>query len=120
MSFATVWLGLVNYARVERGDYVIINTASSSVGLSAIQVVRRSRGVPIALTRTPAKVQALKEAGASHVIVTEKEDVPQAVLKLADYRGPRVVFDAAGGKTFSSLVAAAAPETVILVYGVLG
>jgi NADPH:quinone reductase-like Zn-dependent oxidoreductase len=50
MSFATVWLGLVNYARVERGDYVIINAGSSSVGLSAIQVVRRSRGVPIALT----------------------------------------------------------------------
>jgi NADPH:quinone reductase-like Zn-dependent oxidoreductase len=62
MSCTTAWLGLVNYSRIERGDYVIINAASSSVGLSAIQVARRSGGIPITLARTPAKVEALKEA----------------------------------------------------------
>ena len=29
MSFTTAWLGLVNYARVEQGDDVIINAAPS-------------------------------------------------------------------------------------------
>jgi NADPH2:quinone reductase len=119
MSFAAAWLGLVHYARVERGDHVMINAASSSAGLCAIQVVRRSRGIPIALTRTPSKVQALRDAGATHVIVTEQEDVADAVLKLTDKRGARVIFDAVGGKAFSSLVAAAAPEGIILMYGVL-
>jgi threonine dehydrogenase-like Zn-dependent dehydrogenase len=53
------------------------------------------------------------------VIVTEKEDAQQTVLMLTDNRGARVIFDAVGGKAFSSHVAAAAPEGVILVFGVL-
>lgn len=71
------------------------------------------------MTRTEAKAEALREAGASHVIVTENEDVAQAVLKITDQRGARVIFDAVGGRAFPSLVAAAAAEGIILVYGVL-
>lgn len=120
MSFTTAWLVLVHHARVGKGDYTIIDAASSSVGLSAIQIARRSGAVPIALTRTPSKAKALEEAGARGVIVTSKEDAQQVVLKLTDGQGARVIFDAVGGKEFSSLVAAAAAEGIILVYGALG
>ena len=71
------------------------------------------------MTRTKAKAQALRDAGASHVIVTENQDVTQAVLKITDQRGARVIFDAVGGKGFSSLVSAATPDGIILVYGAL-
>lgn len=74
-------------------------------------------GLP--MFRTEAKAQALRDAGASHVIVTENEDVDQAVLKITDQRGARLIFDAVEGKAFSSLVAAAATEGIILVYGAL-
>lgn len=119
MSFATAWAGLVDYARIAPGDFVVINAASSSVGLSAIQIASRAGAKSIALTRTNAKAQALRDAGAAHVIVTEYEDVAQAVLKITDQRGARIVFDAVGGKAFSSLVTAASPEGIILVYGAL-
>jgi NADPH:quinone reductase-like Zn-dependent oxidoreductase len=51
--------------------------------------------------------------------VTENEDVAQAVLRITDQRGARIVFDAVGGKAFTGLVAAAAAEGIILVYGAL-
>ena len=119
MSFTTAWAGLVDYAGITPADFVVINAASSSVGLSAIQVAHRAGAKSIALTRTEAKAQALRDVGASHVIVTENDDVAQAVLKITDQRGARVIFDAVGGAAFSSLVAAAATEGIILVYGVL-
>jgi NADPH:quinone reductase-like Zn-dependent oxidoreductase len=119
MSYTTAWAGLVDYARIAPGDFVVINSASSSVGLSAMQVAYRAGAKPIALTRRKAKVQALRDAGASHVIVTEDEDVTQGVLKITDQRGARIIFDAVGGKAFSSLVAAAAPEGIVLPYGAL-
>jgi len=119
MSFTTAWAGLVDYARTASGDFVVINAASSSVGLSAIQLARRAGAKSIALTRTKVKAQALLDAGASHVIVTENEDVAQAVLNITDQRGAGIIFDAVGGKVFSSLVAAAAPEGIVLVYGAL-
>lgn len=98
---------------------MVINAASSSVGLSAIQITHRAGARSIALTRTKTKAAAIRDAGASHVIITEDEDVAQTVLKITDQRGARVIFDAVGGKPFSSLVAAAAPEGVVLVYGAL-
>jgi NADPH:quinone reductase-like Zn-dependent oxidoreductase len=103
--------------RIASGDFVVINAASSSVGLSSIQLARRAGAKSIALTRTRVKAQALRDAGASHVIVTENEDVAQAVLKITEQCGARIIFDAIGGKAFSSLVAAAAPEGIVLVYG---
>lgn len=51
--------------------------------------------------------------------VTENEDVAQAVLRITDQRGARIVFDAVGGKAFTVLVAAAAAEGIILVYEAL-
>jgi NADPH:quinone reductase-like Zn-dependent oxidoreductase len=119
MSFTTAWAGLVDYARLASEDFVVISAASSSVGLSAIQLAHQAGAKSIALTRTKAKVQALRDAGASHVAVTESEDVAQAVLKITDQRGARVIFDAVGGKAFSSLVAAAATNGIIVAYGAL-
>jgi NADPH:quinone reductase-like Zn-dependent oxidoreductase len=41
MQFGTAWAGLVDIADTTRGDFVLITTPSSSVGLAAIQVARR-------------------------------------------------------------------------------
>ena len=119
MSFAAAWVALIDYARLAPGDPVLLNAASSSVGLSALQLIRREGGAPIALTRTPKKVQALKTAGATEVIVTEKDDLQQIVMKLTQNHGARVIFDAVGGSAFANLVGAAAGGGIILVYGVL-
>jgi NADPH:quinone reductase-like Zn-dependent oxidoreductase len=97
MQFATAWVGLIDIANLSAGDVVLITAASSSVGLAAIQVARRTGAVPVALTRRSRKAAALKRAGAEHAIATEEQDIAKEVSRLTGGKGARVIFDAVGG-----------------------
>ena len=119
MQFLTAYGALVEYARIEAGDAVVITAASSSVGLAAIGLVRSAGGIAIATTRGAGKRQALLAAGASHVIVTEDEDVGPTVARITGGQGARVVFDAVAGGGLASLAGAAAVGGTIIVYGAL-
>lgn len=119
MQFATAWVGLIDIANLSAGDIVLITAASSSVGLAAIQVARRTGAVPVALTRHSRKGAALKRAGAEHVIATEEQDIEKEVSRLTGGKGARVIFDAVGGPSFARLIASAAMDGIVLVYGVL-
>jgi NADPH:quinone reductase-like Zn-dependent oxidoreductase len=98
---------------------VLITAASSSVGYSTIQVVRAAGGVSIATTRKPEKAGMLRQGGADHVIVTEKEDLAARVMEITEGRGADLIFDAVAGPSVEALAAAAARETTIFVYGLL-
>ena len=93
VSYLTAWGALVDVARLERGDFVLIPAASSSVGLAAIQIARQVGAIPIALTRTSAKLAALKDLGAVHVVATGESDLVAEVMRVTDGSGARVVFD---------------------------
>ncbi|MBL8528232.1 MAG: zinc-dependent alcohol dehydrogenase family protein [Burkholderiales bacterium] len=120
MQYVTVWGGVIDIAKLGRGDMLLIPAASSSVGLAAIQVARRVGAQPVALTRTSSKAALLKEAGASHVIATEEQDLVEEVKKLTGGKGARVVFDPVGGATFEKLAKATAKGGILLLYGALG
>ncbi|MFJ8108347.1 zinc-dependent alcohol dehydrogenase family protein [Streptomyces sp. NPDC096132] len=119
MKFVTAYGGLVDLAGVRPGDTVLIPAASSSVGLAAIQVAHKAGARAIALTRTSGKRQQLLDAGADAVIATAEEDVVAQVRELTAGAGARVIFDPVGGPALADLVAAAAHEAVIVVYGLL-
>jgi NADPH:quinone reductase-like Zn-dependent oxidoreductase len=119
MMFITAYGALVLDAQVKSGDFVIIPAASSSVGLAAVQIANYAGATPIALTRTSEKTQRLHEAGASHVIVTQEQDMLAAVMRITDGNGARVVFDPVGGPNFPKLVAALTFEGIAYIYGAL-
>ncbi|HEX4259922.1 MAG TPA: zinc-dependent alcohol dehydrogenase family protein, partial [Acetobacteraceae bacterium] len=123
-AFATAWAGLLHLARLSEGQAVLITAASSSVGLAAIQVARSVGAVPIALSRTRAKSEALRANGAAEVIATQdhdaEQDVAAEVMRLTEGRGAAAVFDAVAGPGFAHLVEAAAPGATLVVYGGLG
>lgn len=119
MQFITAYGGLVDIAGVRSGDTVLVSAASSSVGLAAIQIAHKAGARAIALTRTGAKRQQLLDVGADAVIATVEEDVPARVSELTEGRGARVIFDPVGGEALADLVAAAAHEAYIVLYGVL-
>lgn len=120
MQYVTVWGAVIDLGKLGQGDTLLIPAASSSVGLAAIQVARRVGAVPVALTRTSVKVASLKEAGASHVIATEEQDLVEEVMALTDGQGARVVFDPVGGPTFEKLAKATAKNGILFLYGALG
>jgi NADPH:quinone reductase-like Zn-dependent oxidoreductase len=74
MMFVTAYGALIEDAKVNKGDFVLVPAASSSVGLAAIQIANYAGATSIALTRSSAKRKQLIEAGAVHVIATEEVD----------------------------------------------
>ena len=106
MQYLTGYGALIDIADLKAGDTLVIPAASSSVGLAAIQIANRVGATPIALTRRSSKRQALLDAGATHVVVTDEQDLVKEVLGLTDGKGARVVFDPVGGPTMEKLVGA--------------
>ena len=119
MQYVTAWGALIEQAKLTTGDFVLVTAASSSVGLAAFQIARSVGATAIAVTRTRAKKQALLDAGAHHVIVSDEEDLVQRVMQLTDGKGARVVFDPIGGPGFEALTQSMAQGGILLEYGAL-
>ncbi len=121
MAYPTAYGGLVEWGGLDSGEgrTVVISAASSSVGLAAIQVAKARRATVIASTRTGAKAETLRHAGADRVVATDSEDLAQAAREMTGGRGADLLFDPVGGPFLRTLAAAAAPEAVIVNYGIL-
>jgi NADPH:quinone reductase-like Zn-dependent oxidoreductase len=117
MAYLTAYGALVDIAKLDRADFVVITAASSSVGIAAIQIANRVGATAIAVTRTSAKKQALLEAGAAHVIAAAEEDLEARLKEITGTGGARVVFDPVGGPIFEPLTAAMSPGGILLEYG---
>ena len=116
-SFGTAWAGLVAVAKLAAGQTVLVPAASSSVGLAAIQIANRVGARPIALTRTSAKANELRERGAAAVVATDEQDIVNEITRLTDGNGAALVFDPVGGPTFAKLVEATAKGGLLILYG---
>lgn len=119
MQYITAWGGLIDIGRLQAGQTVIITAASSSVGLSAIQIAKSVGAKIIATTRGPGKVDQLLEAGADHVIQTGSEDLAERTAALTDGVGAHLIFDPIGGPLLQSLADSAALGGMIIEYGAL-
>jgi NADPH:quinone reductase-like Zn-dependent oxidoreductase len=117
MQYLTAYGGLIDIAGLAAGELVVITAASSSVGLAAIQIANMIGAVPVAVTRSAGKAEALLQAGARHVIVSEQEDVAARLLRISAGSGVRVVFDAVAGPLFEPLTAAMADGGILIEYG---
>ncbi|SIO36802.1 NADPH:quinone reductase [Singulisphaera sp. GP187] len=119
MQYMTAYGALIDIAGLKAGEAVVIPAASSSVGLAAIQIANRVGAIPIALTRGSSKRQALLNAGASEVIVTDEQDLVKEIRGITGGKGARVVFDPVGGPTVAKLVKVMTPSGILFLYGAL-
>jgi NADPH:quinone reductase-like Zn-dependent oxidoreductase len=119
MQYLTAYGALISIAAIQPGDVVLIPAASSSVGLAAIQIANQAGAVPVALTRTSAKAELLRQQGARHVIATEEQDLVAEVQRITQGAGARVAFDPVGGPTVELLAEALGPGGILFLYGAL-
>ncbi|MBW8487637.1 zinc-dependent alcohol dehydrogenase family protein [Actinomadura parmotrematis] len=117
MPYLTAYGALVEVGGMRPGDTVVLNAASSSVGLAAIHVAERVGATAIALTRTAAKRDALLKEGAAEVVVTGEEDVVARVRAATGGRGAEFVLDAVAGPGVTDLARTAAPGGTHLIVG---
>lgn len=116
MAHLTAYGAIVDIARVGRGDAVIVTAASSSVGLAALRICNAIGAIPIAVTRGESKRDALLRAGASHVIVSQQQDLCAEAMRTTG-GGARLVFDPIGGPIVADLAVALAPQGMLILYG---
>lgn len=117
MAYLTAYGALIEIAKLQRGEFVVVTAPSSSVGLAAIQISNSIGAIPIAVTRTHEKAQALRDHGAAHVIATQSEDLAARLEAIAGADSVRVVFDAVGGPIFEPLTRSMARGGLLLEYG---
>jgi len=119
MQYLTAFGALIEIGHLRKEDALLITAASSSVGLAAIQITKAAGAMAIATTRGAGKKQFLLDAGADHVIVTDDEDVAEAVMAVTSGNGANIIFDPVGGPLLLKLADAAATNATIFEYGAL-
>ena len=119
MQFVTAYGALIDIGGLKKGETVLIRAASSSVGLAAIQIANLLGAVPVALTRTSEKRQALLDAGAAHVIATKEQNLVTEVNRITGSKGARMAFDPVGGVEVASILHSLSPLGIFFQYGAL-
>ena len=120
MAYLTAYGAIVPGSQVKPGDFVLINAASSSVGLAALQIIRALGAKSIAITRTASKRGALEAQGADHVVVTGEEDLIARVAEITGGAGARLALDCVAGKGVLDLAKTVATGGCLVVMGFLG
>lgn len=119
MQFITAYGALIDIGDLQKGETVLIRAASSSVGLAAIQIANMIGALPIALTRTSEKRQALLDAAAAHVIATQEQDLVAEVSRITGGKGARMAFDPVGGPEVANILRALCFLGIFFQYGAL-
>ncbi|MBM3604207.1 MAG: zinc-dependent alcohol dehydrogenase family protein [Alphaproteobacteria bacterium] len=123
MGFLTAYGALIEGGRLAAGQWVLITAASSSVGLTAIQIARAVGARPVATILGERLRPAMMEAGAEAVIASDREDLAARLVEItgdvAAGGGLHVAFDAVGGPQITAIAEAMRPHGTIVVHGAL-
>ena len=103
-NYETAYHCLIHRGRLQAGETVLINGASGSTGLAAVDLAKRVGATVIATGRSPAKLEVVRARGADHVIAIASEDgkgvrsFRDEVKALTGGKGVDVVYDGVGGE----------------------
>jgi NADPH:quinone reductase-like Zn-dependent oxidoreductase len=97
VPFCTAWLGLIDYADAQPGEYVLVIGAGGSVGQAVAQLARWRGCRVIAASRTPLPPQ---QAAMFDAQLSIDEQLPERVRAITNGGGAQVVYDTVGGLLF--------------------
>lgn len=120
LSTVTAWHMLVDKARIQPGDRVLVWAAGSGVGSAAVQIARLMGAEVIATAGDDAKLaRAVRDLGARWTINYRTENVVERVREITGKRGVDVVFEHLGQETMSASVKSLARGGRIVTCGTL-
>jgi len=107
--YGTALHALVELARIEAGEVVLVHGGAGGVGLAALQIAR-SRGARVFATAgTPAKRSLLRLLGAEAVFDSRGLDFAAEALALTDGRGIDVALNSLAGEAMERTLEIMAP-----------
>jgi NADPH:quinone reductase len=102
-TYLTAWYALIERARLQAGETVLVTGAAGGVGLACVEVARLLGARVIAVVGAAAKAAIVRKHGAEEVIDYSREDVRQRVKALTDGEGLDVCVENVGGTLFTTL-----------------
>ncbi len=122
-AYVTAYVSLVERGQLQPGETLLVHGASGGVGMATLDVGRLLGATLIATTASEQKAQALRLAGAHHVIVLGHKPgdaFREQVKALTNGKGADVIFDPVGGDLFDESTRCIAFNGRLLVIGFAG
>jgi len=104
----TVWTNLMDSARLQAGESVLIHGGSSGIGTAAIQLCAARGHRVFATAGSKEKCAACERLGATRAVNYREEDFVDVIKKETDGRGVDVILDMVGGDYIQRNFSAAA------------
>lgn len=118
--FCTAHDAIVTNAGLKAGESLLVNAASSGIGVAALQIARLLGAQPvIGSSRTPAKLEKLPPYGMTAGVVADA-GMTQAVLDATGGKGVDVLIDNVGGTVLADNLKAMALKGRLVSVGRLG
>lgn len=103
--------------RVKPGETVLFHAAAGGVGLIACQWLKALGATVIGTAGSEEKAALAKAHGADHVILYDRESVPERVKALTGGKGVPVVYDSVGKSTFAGSLDSLQPFGLLVTFG---
>lgn len=120
IAYGTSHFALMDRARLQPGETVLVHGAAGGVGLTAVECAKAAGATVIATAGGAEKLAVAQAHGADYGIDYRSEDIRERVKALTDGRGVDVVYDPVGGDVFDASLRCTAPDGRILVIGFAG
>ncbi len=96
LTYGTSYHALVDRAKIQRGETLLVMGAAGGVGTAAIQIAKTLGVKIIAAASTDEKLAFCKENGADYLINYKTEDLKTKIKELTNGKGADVIYDPVG------------------------
>jgi NADPH2:quinone reductase len=117
IPFHTAYVGLVQRARLARGESLLVLGAAGGTGQAAVQLGKALGARVIAVAGGEEKCRYCRELGADEVIDYRSEDIAASTRRLTNAKGADVIWDSVGGDAFEAATGCIASEGRLLLIG---
>jgi NADPH2:quinone reductase len=107
--FLTAWFALLADAKLQSGEWLLVQAGSSGVGIAAIQIAKYLGARVMTTSSDDNKAKKLRHLGADVVIDYTNDDFVLEVLRARDKKGVNVVLEMIGGEVYTKSLEALAP-----------
>ena len=108
LACSTAWDALIERAKIQIGETVLIHAGAGGVGSLAIQLAKLC-GAYVFTTCSDYNIDLVKGLGADVVIDYKEDDFVKIIKEETNGNGVDVIFDTVGGETFTKSIEVAKP-----------
>jgi NADPH:quinone reductase len=103
VPYTIAYISLINRAKLQVGDTILVHGAGSSMGLAAVDVARYLGAKVIASASLPEKLAVAQKRGAEFLINYQLDDFNEKIREYTQGKGVNIIFDLLGGEKFDPL-----------------